>query len=109
MPDYDPDLRHDLARELAYDDNRKEVNQMAIEDNTGELIPVQSSHVDGYLYGPDGGLIVQFKNGRKYRYDAVPQGIADELARVASEGESFGKALNMLVKNGGFAGVEMTS
>lgn len=68
---------------------------------------VESSHVEAYEYAEDGGLTVLFKNGRTYRYDGVPQSIATELDRVVEAGESFGTALNVLVKRGGFGCAEV--
>jgi len=53
-----------------------------------QMFPVASSSLSAIGY-ENGTLVVAFRDGRAYRYDGVPQGIADGLARAASKGRYY--------------------
>jgi hypothetical protein len=59
------------------------------------MTPARSSNLDGYIYLGGKYLVVAFKSGAYYRYDEVPQDVADEFAAANSKG----KYLNMYIKN----------
>ncbi|MDK9702373.1 MAG: KTSC domain-containing protein [Sulfuritalea sp.] len=64
-----------------------------------KLIAVTSSWVAGYRFFAGGVLVVATKDGRHYRYDGIPQDLADGLAQASSKGSY----VNAVVKKGGFA------
>lgn len=59
------------------------------------MTPARSSNLDGYIYLGGKYLVVAFKSGAYYRYDEVPQDVADEFASAHSKG----KYLNLNIKN----------
>lgn len=68
------------------------------------LIPCQSSSLAGIGYdGED--CIVQFSNGKVYRYSGVP---AEVVTSVLFSSESQGKAFNAKIKGGIYPVQEIT-
>lgn len=58
------------------------------------MILVESSTIQGFEQKEE-NLIVEFKNGRKYKYEKVPK----ELVEAFEKSESKGKFLNQNIKN----------
>ena len=51
-------------------------------------VPVESKLITSYGYDPGARVLeVEFKNGKRYRYAAVPQHVADGLASAESKGK----------------------
>jgi hypothetical protein len=50
---------------------------------------LESSHLSGYEYYPDGRLVVYFRGGRAYTYKDVPSEVAKGLDTAESAGKFF--------------------
>jgi hypothetical protein len=60
----------------------------------GEFEPLSSSNLDAYRYDPGSETLwIEFHGGRIYRYDSVPQSIADGLGTAGSPGGYFHSAI----------------
>ena len=61
----------------------------SVELNTGvEMIPCESSNVEGYGYdSKNKQLWIAFKGNKVYRYDGVPKEICNELHLAESKGK----------------------
>jgi len=60
----------------------------------GAMIPVLSSNIDGYRYLNDKEvLLIAFKGGSTYSYDAVPGSVVQGFMTAASKGTFFGQTI----------------
>ena len=71
------------------------------------MILVQSSLLSAVGYDPsEETMVVQFQNGRYYRYNGVP---ADVFVSVITDPDSQGKAFNSHIKAGVYPYKEVTA
>src|SRR4051812_4657797 len=53
-----------------------------------------SSNVSGYEYDPQTAqLVVEFRNGSRYRYSGVPSDTVETLSKAESAGQYFNKVI----------------
>jgi hypothetical protein len=63
-----------------------------------EMQPVESSNIEAVGFGPDEGkdhgvLRVQFKSGKQYEYDNVPESVYQDFLTAFSPGRFFNETI----------------